>query len=115
MKCRIRTQRQLDRIRRQSIYNLSPVSIVAMLTLCIDKLHFGVEKVRKAATEINYSFDSINKDYVAFKDLKEDLFEQGVDIPFDFDHYSPCYTVEDAEKNALYAEEAFACAVSVRF
>lgn len=111
MKCRVRTQRQLDRVRSQSVKELSPVSIVAMLTVCIDKLHFGREKVRKAASEIDYSFDSITKDYVAFKDLKEDLLEQGVDIPFDFDHFQPCFTIDDAEKNTFYVEKAFACAV----
>ena len=112
MKCRVINQRQADKLRGEKIRELSPVAITAMLTVCEEKLHFGPEKLCKAAREICYSYDSIAKDYISFDELKESLEESdGVTIPYDFDHFFKYDTKEDVTAAAVYAQKAFACAV----
>lgn len=112
MKCRVRSQKQLDKLRSDAVHRYSPISITAMLTVCESKLHFGNEKIRKAAKEISNSYDSISKHYISFEDLKECLHDyDGVQVPFDFEHKQSYDTIDDAEALAAYAQKAFACAV----
>lgn len=112
MKVRVPNQHRLDKIRQEICNDLSVVSVASMLMVCDKKLHFGYEKMRKAAKAICYLFDSINGGYVDFYDLQECLQEaDGVTIPFDMKTKQQCNTIDDAQRIAEYTQKAFSCAV----
>lgn len=111
MKCRVPTnQHQLDKARCEAVHELSPVTILAILLVCETKLHFGFEKMRKAADRVNNRYDDLSQKYITFDDLKECLQDEGIEIPFSMD-YQPCNTLDDARRIAEYTQKAFATAV----
>lgn len=112
MKCRVMNERKLAKKLEEADKSLSAVSIASMLMVCEVKHRFGYDKMRKAAQQISYSFDSINCDYIDFDGLKEALEENdGVILPFDLKTYQACHTADDAQRIAEYTQKAFACAV----
>ena len=110
MRCRVPTQRQLDKARQEAVYELSPVVILSILYVCENKLHFGFEKMRKVADRVNNRYDDITQKYVSFEDLKDCLKDDGIEIPFSLD-YQPCHTLDNARRIAEYTQKAFATAV----
>lgn len=111
MKCRVANKKQLDKVRRETVYALSPVAILSILWVCESRFHFGYDKMQKAADKISARYDDISQGYVSFEDLKECLKDvDGVDIPFDM-KCQPYNTIDDARRIAEYTQKAFATAV----
>lgn len=111
MKCRVLSQHKTDLYRKRKVNEMSKVTVAAMLGVCELKLHFGEEKMKKAAKEIERGYESLTEKYVTFEDLKECLAEtDGVVIPFSFDPQKS-ETLDDQIRIAEYTQKAFACAV----
>ena len=111
MKCRVKSERQLQKERDKACKSMSPITVAALLSVADFKLHFGYEKMQKFAKAIMDSYDSISQKYVTFEDLKECLeTDDDVKIPFSMD-YQKCETVDDAISIAAYTQKAFGSAV----
>ena len=112
MKCRVASEKQVQKYLRNYVYSLSPVSIISIMYVCENKLHFGFEKMRKVADRVNNRYDDISKGYLKFDELKECLSEDdGIEIAYDLNFRRPAHTYDEARKNAEYTQKAFATAV----